>query len=49
MGPLKNMKALLRPGRIDVQVYVTYCDIEQIKGILKLYLDDYTKNDLDLE
>lgn len=36
---LKAMPSLVRPGRIDVSVNVTYCTIKQIKQILQLYYE----------
>ncbi len=36
---ISKIKALLRPGRIDVQVNVTYCDTNQINRILDNYCD----------
>jgi len=37
MSYLNNNPALIRPGRIDNIIHVTYCDENQIKGILKLH------------
>lgn len=37
---IKSMGALLRPGRIDRQIYVTYCEPNQIHGIIDLHLGD---------
>jgi len=36
---VETMQALLRPGRIDVQVKVSYCTEDQIFKILELYLE----------
>jgi len=36
---MKN-NALTRPGRIDIMVYITYCDNDQIKRIFKLHFGD---------
>lgn len=41
---IKTMKSLIRPGRIDSQVYVGYCTIPQIKRIITFY---YNINDFD--
>lgn len=37
---VNSVKALLRPGRIDVQVHVTYCDSDQITRIIDNYCDE---------
>ena len=35
---IKSIKSLLRPGRIDRQIYVTFCEHNQITGIIELHL-----------
>jgi SpoVK/Ycf46/Vps4 family AAA+-type ATPase len=48
LDAVKTIKSLVRPGRIDVTINVTYCTTQQIKDILKLY---YNKefNDVELK
>lgn len=46
---LKEMTALIRPGRIDNLVHVTYCEIDQIKGILDLYFGSSENRELNEE
>ncbi|QKF94587.1 AAA ATPase protein [Fadolivirus algeromassiliense] len=36
---LKSMPSLVRPGRIDVSINVTYCTVKQIRQILNLYYE----------
>ena len=36
---IKNIKSLIRPGRIDSIIKVTYCNSHQIKKIIQLVLD----------
>jgi hypothetical protein len=38
---VENFKSLIRPGRIDQTVYITYCTVDQIVKILKLYFDTF--------
>ena len=38
------MNSLIRPGRIDAQVYVGYCTIPQIKKIINFYYNDFPEN-----
>jgi len=37
---VKKFKSLIRPGRIDISINITYCTIDQIKRILQYYFDD---------
>ncbi|ARF08373.1 AAA family ATPase [Catovirus CTV1] len=41
---IKTMNSLIRPGRIDAQVYVGYCTIPQIKKIINFYYNDFPEN-----
>lgn len=47
---IKNINALIRPGRLDVITEVTYCTTTQIHGMLMQHLDinDYDKSKYDL-
>lgn len=39
LNKIKSIKSLIRPGRIDSLVYVTFCNMDQIKRILIFYFD----------
>lgn len=39
INKITNMEGLLRPGRIDAQVSITYCTMDQIIGFFKLHFD----------
>jgi len=43
---VRKFKSLIRPGRIDIAIKVTYCTSEQLKRIVKFYFDI---NDQDTE
>ena len=36
---IKKFKSLIRPGRIDIAIKVTYCTSDQLKRIIKFYFD----------
>lgn len=36
---IKKFKSLIRPGRIDISINITYCTNDQIKRILQYYFD----------
>jgi SpoVK/Ycf46/Vps4 family AAA+-type ATPase len=39
IGNLKDMRALIRPGRIDSMIELTYCDKVQIRKLINLHLN----------
>lgn len=43
---LKKFKALIRPGRIDITVELSYCTIDQIERIIKFYYENVIEDDL---
>lgn len=40
LAKIKKFKSLIRPGRIDVVIGVTYCAMDQLKRIIKFYFDN---------
>lgn len=44
ISKITNMEGLLRPGRIDAQINISYCTIDQINGFFKLHFDNYDES-----
>lgn len=44
ISKITNMEGLLRPGRIDAQINISYCTIDQIGGFFKLHFDNYDES-----
>ena len=40
LAKIKKFKSLIRPGRIDVMVNVTYCTTDQLTRIIRFYFDN---------
>lgn len=45
LDAVESIPSLIRPGRIDVSINITYCTLSQIKQILQLYFEDNMQSD----